>query len=100
MPGNVGDMGGMIASALSVYGKVTEGQAKALATKAVAPAESSQHQREKPAAEDKQQAKSEQEGKSANGTQEQQPGQTPASFEPTNKVAESVLQGFEETRGS
>lgn len=30
VPGNVGDMGGMIASALSVYGKVTEGQKKAL----------------------------------------------------------------------
>lgn len=33
VPGNVGDIGGMIASALSVYGKVTEGQSKALAAK-------------------------------------------------------------------
>lgn len=28
VPGNVGDIGGMIASAMAVYGKVTEGQAK------------------------------------------------------------------------
>ncbi|QDS74600.1 hypothetical protein FKW77_008473 [Venturia effusa] len=30
VPGNVGDIGGMIATALSVYGKVSEGQAKAM----------------------------------------------------------------------
>jgi hypothetical protein len=33
IPGNVGDLGGMIASALSVYGKVNESQAKSLASK-------------------------------------------------------------------
>jgi regulator of protease activity HflC (stomatin/prohibitin superfamily) len=35
VPGNVGDIGGMIASALSVYGKVSESQAKTMATKAL-----------------------------------------------------------------
>lgn len=35
VPGNVGDMGGMIANALAVYGKVNEGQAKSIAAKAV-----------------------------------------------------------------
>jgi regulator of protease activity HflC (stomatin/prohibitin superfamily) len=35
VPGNVGDIGGMIASALSVYGKVSENQSKALAAKAL-----------------------------------------------------------------
>jgi regulator of protease activity HflC (stomatin/prohibitin superfamily) len=30
VPGNVGDMGGMIASAMAVYGKVTESQKKAM----------------------------------------------------------------------
>ncbi|KAJ9650730.1 Synaptotagmin-like protein 2 [Neophaeococcomyces mojaviensis] len=30
VPGNVGDMGGMIASAMAVYGKISEGQKKAL----------------------------------------------------------------------
>jgi len=31
VPGNVGDMGGMIASAMAVFGKVTEGQSKVTA---------------------------------------------------------------------
>ncbi|KAF2156065.1 hypothetical protein K461DRAFT_221346 [Myriangium duriaei CBS 260.36] len=35
VPGNVGDIGGMIASAMAVYGKVNEGQAKAMAHKLV-----------------------------------------------------------------
>jgi len=35
VPGNVGDMGGMIASAMAVYGKVSEGQKKMLQTKAI-----------------------------------------------------------------
>jgi regulator of protease activity HflC (stomatin/prohibitin superfamily) len=35
VPGNVGDIGGMIASALSVYGKISETQAKTLATRLV-----------------------------------------------------------------
>jgi regulator of protease activity HflC (stomatin/prohibitin superfamily) len=35
VPGNVGDMGGMIASAMSVYGKINETQAKSLAAKAL-----------------------------------------------------------------
>jgi regulator of protease activity HflC (stomatin/prohibitin superfamily) len=33
VPSNVGDMGGMIASALSVYGKISEGQRKAIDAK-------------------------------------------------------------------
>ncbi|OOG01110.1 hypothetical protein ASPCADRAFT_202960 [Aspergillus carbonarius ITEM 5010] len=33
VPGNVGDMGGMIANAMAVYGKISEGQAKAVAAK-------------------------------------------------------------------
>lgn len=35
VPGNVGDIGGMIASAMSVYGKVSESQAKNIAAKAI-----------------------------------------------------------------
>lgn len=35
VPGNVGDIGGMIASAMAVYGKVNEGQQKTMASKAV-----------------------------------------------------------------
>lgn len=33
VPGNMGDMGGMIASAMAVYGKVSEGQAKTMAAR-------------------------------------------------------------------
>ncbi|KAM5442149.1 Synaptotagmin-like protein 2 [Microsporum ferrugineum] len=40
VPGNVGDMGGMIASAMAVYGKVSEGQAKTIAAKALQAGES------------------------------------------------------------
>lgn len=35
VPGNVGDMGGMIANAMAVYGKVSETQARGLAKKAL-----------------------------------------------------------------
>ncbi|KAJ5637637.1 Stomatin-like protein 2 [Penicillium lividum] len=35
VPGNVGDLGGMIASAMAVYGKVSESQARSIAAKAV-----------------------------------------------------------------
>ncbi|KAK7903384.1 HIR complex subunit [Exophiala xenobiotica] len=35
VPGNVGDMGGMIASAMAVYGKVNESQARSNAAKAI-----------------------------------------------------------------
>lgn len=35
VPGNVGDLGGMIASALSVYGKVNDSQARSIAARAV-----------------------------------------------------------------
>lgn len=35
VPGNVGDMGGMIANAMAVYGKVSETQARSLAKKAL-----------------------------------------------------------------
>lgn len=35
VPGNVGDMGGMIASAMAIYGKVNEGQAKMMAARSL-----------------------------------------------------------------
>ncbi|KAF1356886.1 hypothetical protein BDV97DRAFT_342911 [Delphinella strobiligena] len=42
VPGNVGDIGQMIATAMSVYGKVSEGQAKSMATKLVTAGEQPQ----------------------------------------------------------
>jgi len=45
VPGNVGDIGGMIATAMGVYGKVSESQARAMAPKHVsAPSDSSAQQ--------------------------------------------------------
>ena len=68
VPGNVGDMGGMIASAMAVYGKVTEGQKKMLQTP---------HHEQR---------------------QIEESAQLDASMGKTDEVAKSVLQGFEETR--
>lgn len=70
VPGNVGDIGGMIATAMSVYGKVSEGQAKSMATRLAAPGEMEQQQ-------------------SSGGAGEGKSG---------NSVTQSVLDSFEETK--
>ncbi|MCJ1399830.1 hypothetical protein MMC11_003033 [Xylographa trunciseda] len=72
VPGNMGDMGGMIASAMAVYGKVSEGQRKMLEGRSVS--EASEAGSETPSY-----AQDDTSGKS-------------------DEVARSVLQGFEETR--
>jgi len=46
VPGNVGDIGGMIATGLSVYGKVGEAQAKTMARKYLQPGEGEEFQPE------------------------------------------------------
>ena len=73
VPGNVGDMGGMIASAMAVYGKVSEGQAKIAANAARISGPES--------------------GDSSEMQNSEQGG-----MGKTDEVAQSVLQGFEETR--
>ena len=72
VPGNMGDMGGMIASAMAVYGKVSEGQRKMLEGRSVpeAPMMGSE---------------------TSSLTQDHTSGKS-------DEVARSVLQGFEETR--
>lgn len=79
VPGNVGDMGSMIASAMAVYGKVNEGQAKVLAAKAIESQENGQVREERF---EEEQMHNEQ----------QRPG-------PKGEVADSVLKSFDETRG-
>lgn len=74
VPGNVGDMGGMIASAMAVYGKVSEGQKKGAA------------------------GFNEQATKAIESGGEQTPAEIDASAGKTDEVAKSVLQGFEDTR--
>ncbi|KAJ4347758.1 Synaptotagmin-like protein 2 [Neurospora sp. IMI 360204] len=47
VPGNVGDIGGMIATALSVYGKIGDTQAKAMAKQLLEKRQGEQHEAEK-----------------------------------------------------
>lgn len=75
VPGNVGDMGGMIASAMAVYGKVSQSQEQA--QKGIV--DVSQHLQSK-----------DQESKGQTGKD--------STMGKTDEVAKSVLQGFEETR--
>ncbi|GAM41361.1 hypothetical protein TCE0_042r14428 [Talaromyces pinophilus] len=84
VPGNVGDIGGMIASALSVYGKVTEGQSKALAAKALGVPETKEASHEHSTNKDAEAPieKAEQIAESSTGH---------------NSVAESVLDSFDQT---
>ncbi|MCJ1286262.1 hypothetical protein MMC26_005607 [Xylographa opegraphella] len=72
VPGNMGDMGGMIASAMAVYGKVSEGQRKML------------------------EGRSEPEASVA-GSEISSSNQNHASGK-ADEVARTVLDGFEETR--
>lgn len=74
VPGNVGDIGSMIATAMSVYGKVGESQARSMAQKMVTSGETSQVQ-----AEEEGRPKSEERVRA-------------------DEVAQSVLDGFEDTR--
>lgn len=87
VPGNVGDIGGMIASALSVYGKVSEGQSKALAAKALGVSGSEQSS-EEPVRRVKD-AKSYFDGNEESAELENRAKQ--------NDVAESVLDSFDQT---
>ena len=83
VPGNVGDMGGMIASAMAVYGKVSDSQ------KGIMDVSQSQTQpQQQPAVVEG--------GKKEQGSNEQ--GAKDATMGKTDEVAKSVLQGFEETR--
>ncbi|KAL9130181.1 MAG: hypothetical protein Q9217_001575 [Psora testacea] len=78
VPGNMGDMGGMIASAMAVYGKVSEGQAKSMAAGLVKVP--------------KGQTEAENAGEEVVRFADDVAGGK------TDEVAKSVLQGFEETR--
>ena len=83
VPGNMGDMGGMIASAMAVYGKVSEGQEKTVARRMLEGGEKGG-------------------GRNQIGGQEEQRahGQgNEAEYQGKNdEVARSVLEGFEQTR--
>jgi regulator of protease activity HflC (stomatin/prohibitin superfamily) len=75
VPGNVGDIGGMIASAMAVYGKVSEGQKRAIEARSL-----------------------EQPRKSSSQDIGDQVMET-AKAGDGNDVAKTVLEGFEKARG-
>ena len=83
VPGNVGDMGQMIASAMAVYGKISEGQARSMAKGLV-------------------QGDGGYEGKSDAQREADKAMSTArevtAGRQKPNQVAKTVLQGFEETK--
>lgn len=95
VPGNVGDIGGMIASAMAVYGKVNDGQAKAIAAKAIGSGEqrgqtsSTHHQGEEGTKRGSlSEAEQEQLGHIETDHSSSQSG--------SGDVAKSVLEGFEQ----
>lgn len=77
VPGNVGDIGGMIATGLSVYGKVGEAQARTMAKNVVDTSISAQQQ---------------QRGLEPSKTKD-------ASAEKGNEMKETMLDGFHQTAG-
>ncbi|KAI9674814.1 MAG: hypothetical protein M1817_001718 [Caeruleum heppii] len=81
VPGNVGDIGGMIASAMAVYGKVSEGQARAMAAKTLSLPSEQEPDRRAP-----------------QNKQSQQTSAEGGSSEKTDEVAKSVLESFDQTR--
>ncbi|TKA71720.1 Uncharacterized protein B0A49_05726 [Cryomyces minteri] len=82
VPGNVGDISGMIASAMAVYGKVSEGTARTVAARSLPHHNSHGHGHDaEPRAESR-----------AEGLQ------SGAEKEKTDEVARSVLESFEQTR--
>ncbi|RMJ25274.1 Stomatin family [Aspergillus sp. HF37] len=97
VPGNVGDMGGMIANALAVYGKVNEGQAKSIAAKAVGAAGQS-----KPSEGQESERRVDAESKSEDTASESNPEQERESSVGQERVkgdvAENVLASFDQVR--
>lgn len=79
VPGNVGDLGGMIANAMAVYGKVNDSQAKSIAAKSLGVQESSSQDtsNEAPRTEKSESKPEEQEGNVQNETAETTDGQQP-----------------------
>lgn len=87
VPGNVGDLGSMIANAMAVYGKVSESQAKSIAAKVIGAEEAQQNPES--ASDSKQvEDQAEAEEKPTESSDEEQKSQ--------GGVHQSVLDGFDE----
>ena len=92
VPGNVGDLGGMIASAMSVYGKISEGQARAMSARiSSSDSNSSGSSTTQQPQEDK--------NKGTNMLPSGEQGnRTQIHNQNRDEVVQSVLDGFEQTR--
>lgn len=90
VPGNVGDIGGMIASAMAVYGKVNESQAKTMAAR-TSHQQNSEHQH---ASDRRLQGEVTRYGEGEWNA----PRELEARSTKTDDVARSVLEGFEQAR--
>ncbi|KAI9793322.1 MAG: hypothetical protein M1833_000767 [Piccolia ochrophora] len=93
VPGNVGDIGGMIATAMSVYGKVSESQAQSMAGKML----NAPHEREQREHKDKSEPRR-LEGEVRQYGEGEFKGPEGEMTGKTDEVARSVLEGFEQTR--
>jgi len=89
VPGNVGDIGGMIASAMAVYGKVSESQARTMSIRAHQQHSSEQQQSGVKRLEDEVSRYGEGEWKAGK--------ENDSSSNRMDEVAKSVLDGFEQT---
>lgn len=90
VPGNVGDLGGMVANAMAIYGKVSESQARSIAAKAIGTDQVPQATES-----NRSSRKTEGEGEVVNeaeGVEEHQHPEQKAQ----GGVAQSVLDGFDE----
>ena len=84
VPGNVGDIGGMIATAMSVYGNVSKAQAQAQAQRLISEGESHE-----------QYAEAERRDQNRGGSQD---GRTDEATAKRDEVAKSVLESFDRTQ--
>lgn len=82
VPGNVGDLGGMIASAMAVYGNVSKSQAKNIAAKTLGAQES--------------QSNTTPHTEKAEVVEDEFEAEESSETEPNNEVARSVLESFSE----
>ena len=100
VPGNVGDISGMIASAMAVYGKVRDGQVKSMASQASSDAQETHGSLTN---DSESQAGQALEGHSAEQSESQLSDPTITTTEGSRKkhasdVARGVLEGFEQAR--
>lgn len=92
VPGNVGDLGGMVANAMAIYGQISQSQARSIAAKAIG----SDQTQSAESTRNLKQSERERDGETARKEAEVVDEQNPTEPKPQNGVAQSVLDGFDE----